>query len=65
METIKRLFSFLKMINKDVYILSYKIDNGNDYKTKTEFFNDFVEFYLKYLKLKFSKNVKELLVVYR
>jgi len=65
METIKRLFSFLKMINKDVYVLSYRIDDGKGYKTITEFFTDFIEFYLKYLKLKFSKNVKDLLVVYR
>jgi len=65
MEAIKRLFSFLKIINKDVYILSYSVDNGEGYKTITEFFTDFIEFYLKYLKLKFSKNVKDLLVVYR
>jgi len=65
METIKRLFSFLKMINKDVYILSYKINEDGNQKTRTEFYTDFVEFYLKYLRLRFSKNVKDLLVVYR
>jgi hypothetical protein len=65
MSLIKLLFLLLKSIGKNVYILSYKIVDGDNERIKKEYFDKFVNFYLRYMDLRNKENIKDLIIIFR